>query len=274
MRRLRLILPTTAIVCAATCGSGGDAVALGAGRQVVIYDNTANPLFHWSPWDFPGQYSFPYEHGDHLLLAGSERSVTQIDILYSNPLSNDVTTDITVRLYDGDPTYGAPLLWSTIVDDYLFPARRSLTLTVFPPGIALSFDECAVTYEFTDIQGDPVGAGLRSFYPPVVGASEGWFPAYVDGIWEHYTYEGQPEHANFAMRVYALPGPLPGDCDSDDDVDLDDLAGFIACFAGPLLPPFGGCDCPEPDDDGDFDLIDFALLQTNFAGPLSAVARQ
>ncbi len=72
------------------------------------------------------------------------------------------------------------------------------------------------------------------------------------------------------VTVPIYSGPLPGDCDGDGDVDLDDVTSFTACFAGPALPPLGGCVCTEPDQDGDFDMADFALLQAHFTGPRDA----
>ncbi len=66
--------------------------------------------------------------------------------------------------------------------------------------------------------------------------------------------------------------PIPGDLDSDGDVDLTDYANFGRCVAGPgvATPPF--CCDPESfsnadfDDDGDVDLVDFFTLARHFTG--------
>ncbi len=61
---------------------------------------------------------------------------------------------------------------------------------------------------------------------------------------------------------------LPGNCDGDKDVDLDDFASFVACMEGPRTPVGSGCQCADLDEDDDADLVDFAQLQKAFAGPL------
>ena len=60
---------------------------------------------------------------------------------------------------------------------------------------------------------------------------------------------------------------LPGDCEPDGDVDVDDYACFFACVLGPgqgLLPD---CEPFDLDDDGDVTVGDFARLQAAFTGP-------
>jgi hypothetical protein len=65
-------------------------------------------------------------------------------------------------------------------------------------------------------------------------------------------------------------GPLPFDRDGDYDVDLDDYALFVFCFAGPGLEYNASHPCRLMDGDGDadVDLADFAQMQTVFTGPL------
>ncbi len=72
------------------------------------------------------------------------------------------------------------------------------------------------------------------------------------------------------MGAYEFQGTtiptIPGDCDGDGDVDLDDFADFNACLVGPDGGLGTGCECFDFDDDGDNDLIDFAAFQVNFTG--------
>ncbi len=63
-----------------------------------------------------------------------------------------------------------------------------------------------------------------------------------------------------------IDGPLPGDCDTDDDVDLDDYAGFMNCLAGPDTEAQLDCACFDVNNSGTVDLADFALLQASFTG--------
>lgn len=61
--------------------------------------------------------------------------------------------------------------------------------------------------------------------------------------------------------------PAPGDLDEDGDVDLNDFAGFQACFNGAARPPtIPGCELADVDGDGDVDLNDFAQFQACFNG--------
>ena len=60
---------------------------------------------------------------------------------------------------------------------------------------------------------------------------------------------------------------LPGDCEPDGDVDLDDYACFFACALGPgqgLLPD---CEPFDLDDDGDVDIVDYSRFEIQFRGP-------
>ncbi|MBK9126314.1 MAG: M6 family metalloprotease domain-containing protein [Phycisphaerales bacterium] len=59
---------------------------------------------------------------------------------------------------------------------------------------------------------------------------------------------------------------MPGDCDGDFDVDIDDFADFVPCFFGPELPLGTGCECFDLDPDTDVDLVDFAAFQRAFTG--------
>ena len=60
---------------------------------------------------------------------------------------------------------------------------------------------------------------------------------------------------------------LPGDCDHDLDVDLDDYAVFQGCFGGPEEGPAPPeCQDADLDEDGDVDLCDFAAIQRSFSG--------
>ena len=59
---------------------------------------------------------------------------------------------------------------------------------------------------------------------------------------------------------------LPGDCDSDGDVDLVDYTGFAACLLGPDVAAQPACACYNLDGDSDVDVEDFAVFQDTFTG--------
>jgi len=54
---------------------------------------------------------------------------------------------------------------------------------------------------------------------------------------------------------------LPGNCDGDGDVDLDDFAIIAPCMTGPGISVEAGCECADLDGDLDSDLSDFAEFQ-------------
>ncbi len=61
--------------------------------------------------------------------------------------------------------------------------------------------------------------------------------------------------------------PVPGDCDDDGDVDLDDFGAFQACMSGPTVPLTPGCEHKDFDLDGDIDQSDFGIFQRCISGP-------
>ena len=87
---------------------------------------------------------------------------------------------------------------------------------------------------------------------------------------------GQPDASTTAMigggfkltgGFWAAALPLPGDCDGDGDVDLQDFLAFQTCYTGPGGTIEPGCGCADFDDDGDVDLTDFLAFQTAYTGP-------
>jgi hypothetical protein len=125
-----------------------------------------------------------------------------------------------------------------------------------------------------------VGAVLAQDYAidwhTMDGGGEMWS---IGGAYELSATIGQPDASMVVMTggTYALSGGLwpgattgvsvPGDCDGDGDVDLDDYADLTVCMAGPgggLPEP--GCACFDLGDSGEVDLLDFADFQVLFTG--------
>ena len=76
-----------------------------------------------------------------------------------------------------------------------------------------------------------------------------------------------------AMIMATAGGPIPGDIDSDGDVDLNDWIAVSKCAAGPdvTVPPIG-CDLSlyaiaDIDADNDVDLNDLSEFSLAFTGP-------
>ncbi|MBN1488726.1 MAG: serine hydrolase, partial [Phycisphaerae bacterium] len=73
-----------------------------------------------------------------------------------------------------------------------------------------------------------------------------------------------------AVKITRWPAGyyIPGDFDTDGDVDLADFGAFSFCFNGPNRPlPVAGCDVADLDKDDDVDLADFGLFAACFNGP-------
>lgn len=66
------------------------------------------------------------------------------------------------------------------------------------------------------------------------------------------------------FRIVLLDQHLQGDLDLDDDVDLVDYDGFLACLAGPEIAHTSLCRKSDLDQDADIDLNDFELMQAAF----------
>jgi hypothetical protein len=94
----------------------------------------------------------------------------------------------------------------------------------------------------------------------------------VSGIFDDVIFTNPPVklewqvlYAANSVTIQAI-AVVPGDCDDDGDVDLDDFTNFTACLLGPDAGLDPGCACFDFDGDGDIDLLDFAGFQVDFFG--------
>ena len=120
------------------------------------------------------------------------------------------------------------------------------------------------------------GATLDIDWWTIDGGGEMWT---TGGNFELSGTIGQLDAGLFVMTGGALelaggfwgggtPQPdLPGDCDSDGDIDLDDFGEFPLCLSGPQGGVLPFCECLDFDTDADVDLADFAAFQRAFTGP-------
>jgi hypothetical protein len=72
------------------------------------------------------------------------------------------------------------------------------------------------------------------------------------------------------MGAYEYVLPIPGDFDSDGDVDRDDFNEFEDCASGPAIPYTGDCADKDFDSDNDVDQNDFAIFQRCYSGTNNA----
>lgn len=73
-------------------------------------------------------------------------------------------------------------------------------------------------------------------------------------------------YSNVELIVTYEVAAVPGDCDGDGDVDLDDYAGLESCLFGPNRGVGGGCECFDFDGSGHIDFLDLAELQVFYGG--------
>ncbi len=81
-----------------------------------------------------------------------------------------------------------------------------------------------------------------------------------------HTRDATTDHAAVPFTNYVYTLFLPGNCDGDGDVDLDDYEYFAACIDGPAATVGSECQCADLDGDGDVDLGDFAEFSQVLSG--------
>jgi outer membrane protein assembly factor BamB len=109
----------------------------------------------------------------------------------------------------------------------------------------------------------PGGASrLEEFSPWLVGYNVG--VNYTVSAAAHLVEDENPDNDELSVPIVSIAAPLPGDCDGDGQVNLDDWALLAGCLEGPGVPYASGCDCGDADDDGDTDLGDWAEIQPTF----------
>ena len=166
--------------------------------DTIVYDNTVNFGGFYNP-------SSGLEWGDGATLAGTERVVTKISLMIHS-MSGDVTSDLTVRLFEGGDDWEAEpgaMLWESVLFQQM---------TIFDGSNLYDFDvpsvtvPASVTWTLELQNADPPGAlfGSRFMGSPVVGSSEEFF-------WQHNTNgTWGREHLfrnNLGARIEAVPEP-------------------------------------------------------------------
>ncbi len=73
---------------------------------------------------------------------------------------------------------------------------------------------------------------------------------------------GTIDSAASSTTVVAVITRVPGDFDTDGDIDADDIDAFVDCTTGPRLGPVASeCQWADFNDDDDVDMGDFSILQ-------------
>lgn len=167
--------------------------------DTIVYDNSVNFIGF-----LIGGNGF--EWGDGATLAGTERVVTKISLMIHST-SGDVTSDLTVRLFEGGED------WEAEPGAMLWESELFEQMTIFDGSNLYDFDVPSVTVPDSvtwtlELQnGDPAGAvfGSRVMGPPVVGSSEEFLWRHnANGTWRRFW--GQRDN-HLGARIEGIPEP-------------------------------------------------------------------
>lgn len=164
-----------------------------------------------------------------------------------------------------DPAYRG-VLPSLTAAEIAFEFHRPITVVDGPP-VAIT-DEATHTADYYtgyfNYAVSPDGFTLTLTQVGGVLPNETWLEI---ALTEH-TRDAVTDFPAVPFAHFVYTHYLPGNCDGDEDVDMDDFNTFTGCMAGPGQQPVTGCDCSDCDGDDDVDLADFAQMQAAFTGPL------
>lgn len=173
----------------------------------VVYDNmTWTQGWYWA--ENPAFTSPSMEGGDEVNLGGTDRAVTNIDILFYS-LWDPGTVDTTVRFYKNDGGGGAPgtLLWQSSTFTALAHVQGLQTYSFAVPSVVVP-NTFTWTIGLANRAGSTGDIGPALADPPSVGSSANYFWWNNAGVWNQ-TGWGPSPIANFGARITAAPVPEP-----------------------------------------------------------------
>jgi hypothetical protein len=168
----------------------------------IVYDNSTDP----SGFD----YESPNEYGDQVILAGTARVVTEIQIEYYasyTPRGNELAR---VRFYantgpfwQGNPDYPTPAA-TPLYEETFAPGQGYKTAIISVPNILVP-DTFTWTIQFLGIaQSDTDVAGLLFYSTPTVGQSFDDFWELTTSGWGAAGVSYVPSN-NFGAQITAIP---------------------------------------------------------------------
>lgn len=216
--------------------------------QTVVYDNTTTNTFVTS---FTGA-----ELGDEVTLAGSERTITLLEIGVTMQ-GFAGTGDVRARIYANDGSSGQPgsMLWdSGLFTGVAFSGAVEL-LAFDVPGVVVPD---TITWTLQVSNTTPVAVGQPHFHPPTVGTSveHAWFGG--PGSWTMLN-PFPPTDLMARITAEGEGSDCPADLNGDGVIDLTDLATLLANFGSA-----GSAEEGDISGDGLIDLTDLSLLLAEF----------
>jgi hypothetical protein len=180
-------------------------VAQSAHAQTIVYDNTTFSLDNNLPL-LPEWMDESAEAGDEVLLGGTDRQVTQLNLLFNYRGTAPGTVDALIRFryYDEDfQGPGAILYESSLTRVTTIGGMNNFAFDV--PNIIVP-DHFVWTIQLFNRQGSVGELGPAYFNPGTIGFSDDFLWQRGGNEWTAYSWGGDP-YANFGARITAVPEP-------------------------------------------------------------------
>ncbi len=175
--------------------------------QQVVYDNTANSLGTNMPL-LPEWRDDSAEAGDDIWLAGTQREIVELKLLFFYRGTEPGTIDLQVRFRNVDENTQLPsdaFYASGVLPGV--PTIAGMNEYTFAIPNVLAPDHFVWTVQAYNRQGSVGELGPAYYNPATVGFSDDFFwLSDMGSEWTPYSWGGQP-YANFAARLNAVPEP-------------------------------------------------------------------
>jgi len=170
----------------------------------IVYDDSSD----YSGFD----YESPNEYGDQVILAGTSRAVTQIEIEYYASFTPHGGEVARVRFYantgpnwQGNPAFPTPAA-TPLFEDTFAPGQGYHTAVIPVPNVVVP-DTFTWTIQFIGIaQSNTDVAGLLFYNVPTVGQSYDDFWELTSSGWGAAVRSDVPKN-NFGARITAVAAP-------------------------------------------------------------------
>lgn len=176
-----------------------------AQAQSIVYDNTTTSLDNNLPL-LPEWLDESAEAGDEIWLAGTDRQVTELKLLFNYRGTIPGTVDALIRFREYDQSFqgpGATFYESGLTQVQTLAGIHELTFDI--PSIVVP-DHFVWTVQLFNRQGSVGELGPAYYNPATVGFSDDFLWQRGGNEWTAYSWGGDP-YANFGARLTAVPEP-------------------------------------------------------------------
>lgn len=189
------------ILLAASLGMAASALGV-----TVVYDNTTTSLNNNMPL-LPEWRDDSAEAGDDIWLAGTEREVVELKLIFTYRGTIPGTMDARIRFRNLDPDTQNPVDAFYESDLVTLPTVAGTNEYTFAIPRVTVPDHFVWTIQAYNRQGSVGELGPAYYNPATVGFSDDFFwLSDMGSPWNQYNWGGDP-YANFAARLLAVPEP-------------------------------------------------------------------